>query len=89
MRGPAADRLLGLRVRIPPGAWMFVLCLLYSKDKRQKPGQSGQSSKDKVQTENNKKTSLKAWMFVSCMSHFVQVATAATSWPFVQESYRT
>jgi len=26
-RGSAADRLLGLWVRIPPGAWMFV-CLL-------------------------------------------------------------
>ena len=24
-RGFAADRLMGLRVRIPPGAWMFVL----------------------------------------------------------------
>ena len=24
----AADRLLGLRVRIPLGAWMFVLCVL-------------------------------------------------------------
>ena len=23
----AADGLLGLRVRIPPGAWMFVLCV--------------------------------------------------------------
>jgi hypothetical protein len=28
-RGFAAVRLLGLWVRIPPGAWMFVLCLLY------------------------------------------------------------
>jgi hypothetical protein len=25
-RGAAAARLLGLRVRIPPGAWMFVSC---------------------------------------------------------------
>ena len=25
-RGTAAARLLGLRVRIPPGAWMFVCC---------------------------------------------------------------
>ena len=25
-RGSAAARLLGLRVRIPPGAWMFVCC---------------------------------------------------------------
>ena len=31
-----AARLVTLRVRIPPGAWMFVL--LYSKDKRQKSG---------------------------------------------------
>ena len=23
-----ADRLLGLRIRIPPGAWMFVLCVV-------------------------------------------------------------
>ena len=33
-RGSVADRLLGLRVRIPPGAWIFVLCELHSKDKR-------------------------------------------------------
>ena len=31
-RVSAAARLLVLRVRIPPGAWMFVL---YSKDRRQ------------------------------------------------------
>ena len=30
-----AARLLGLRVRIPPGTWMFVLCVSYSKEKRQ------------------------------------------------------
>ena len=30
------SHLLGLRVRIPPGAWMFVLCVLYSKDKKAK-----------------------------------------------------
>ena len=38
------DRLLGLRVRIPPGAWMFVLCVV-SKDKRQNAGQSRQRNK--------------------------------------------
>ena len=32
-RGSAADRLLGLRVRIPAGAWMFVS---YVKDKKTK-----------------------------------------------------
>jgi len=26
-RGSAADRLLGFRVRIPPGAWMSVCCV--------------------------------------------------------------
>ena len=31
-RGSAADRLVGLRVRIPPGAWIFVL----STDKKVK-----------------------------------------------------
>jgi hypothetical protein len=28
MRECTADRLLGLRVRIPPRRWMFVLCVL-------------------------------------------------------------
>ena len=35
-RGSAADHLLGLRVRIPPGAWMSVCCVLYSTDKKAK-----------------------------------------------------
>ena len=34
-RGSAANRLLGLRVRIPPGAWMFVFCVI-NKDKEAK-----------------------------------------------------
>jgi hypothetical protein len=42
-RGSAAYRLLRLRVRIPLGAWLFVLCVLYSKDKRQ-----SQDNQDKV-----------------------------------------
>ena len=52
--GLVAYHLQGLRVWIPPGVWMFVLGVLYSKDKLQKPGQSGQRSKDKVQRENKK-----------------------------------
>ena len=36
-RGFAAIRLLGLRFRIPPRAWMFVLGVV-SKDKRQNSG---------------------------------------------------
>jgi hypothetical protein len=31
---------------------MFVLCVLYSKDKSQKPGKSGQRSADKLQRKN-------------------------------------
>jgi hypothetical protein len=38
-RGSAADRLLGLRVRIPPGIRMFVLCVQYSTHKRNKQEQ--------------------------------------------------
>ena len=49
-RGTATDRLLGLGIRIPPGAWMLVLCVLYSKRQKAKPGQSRQrSSTDEVQ----------------------------------------
>ena len=46
-RGSAADRLLGLQLRIPPGAWMLVLCVLYSKDKE---------VRTKVQREQKKKS---------------------------------
>ena len=48
-RGSASHRLLRLRVRIPPGAWMFVLCELHSKDKRH--SQDKRSSTDEVQTK--------------------------------------
>ena len=53
--GRAVDCLLGLRVRIPPGG-INVLCVLYSKDKRQKPGQSEQRSMDKVHRQNKTKS---------------------------------
>ena len=33
-RGSTVDRLLGLRVRILPGIWIFVSCVLNSKDKK-------------------------------------------------------
>ena len=46
--GYESDRFAGLKVSIPPGAWIFC-CLLYSKDKRRNPGQSGQNSTDKLQ----------------------------------------
>ena len=39
--GSAVDRLLGLRFRISPKAWMFVLCAI-NKEKRQNAGQSRQ-----------------------------------------------
>ena len=40
-----ADRLLGLRVRIPPGAGMFMsCCVVVQLGQKAQPGQSGQSS---------------------------------------------
>ena len=39
-----ASRLLGLRVRNPPGGLMFVLCVV-SKDKKANAGQSRQRHK--------------------------------------------
>jgi hypothetical protein len=48
-----ADRLLGLRVRIPPGG-MDVCVVCCTIGTKAKPGQSGQSSTDKVQRENRK-----------------------------------
>jgi hypothetical protein len=63
----AADRLLGLRVRIPPGAWMFVLVCCTEKDKRQ-----GQDNHDKeVQIkyrEQTKKIPLGARIIFSSFS---------------------
>jgi hypothetical protein len=64
-RGSAAARLLGLRVRIPPRVWMFVLCVLYSKGQKAKPGQSGQRSTDKVQRAKKKKHP--AWDMELCL----------------------
>jgi hypothetical protein len=48
-RRSAADRLLGSRIRISPWAWMFVLCVLYNKDKRQNQDKA-------VQTKYRKRT---------------------------------
>ena len=51
-----ADRLLGLRIRIPPGAWMFVLCVLYSKDKKDKRHSQDNQDKEVMQSERKKKS---------------------------------
>jgi hypothetical protein len=53
-RGFAAIRLLGLRVRIPPRAWMFVLGVV-SKDKRQNSGPWRQVRMKHRVEENTKK----------------------------------
>ena len=45
-RGSAvANRLLGLRVRIPPEAWIFLLYVLHSKDKKQNAAESRRGNK--------------------------------------------
>ena len=46
-----AARFLGLGFRIPLGSWICVFCVLYSTDKRQKPGQLDQRT-NKVQRQN-------------------------------------
>ena len=48
-RGSTAARLVGLRVRISPGSWMFVLCVLYSKAKKAQPRQTKQRRTVKIQ----------------------------------------
>jgi hypothetical protein len=48
------SRTLGLRVRIPPGAWMFVSCVV-SKDKRQNAGRRRQWHKYGWSTEYKRK----------------------------------
>jgi hypothetical protein len=53
-QGSDADRLLGLRVYVPPGSWMFLLCAFYITDRRPKPGQSRQRGKANVHSKNKK-----------------------------------
>jgi hypothetical protein len=48
-RTSVADRLLGLRVRFQPGARMFVLCQLHSKDKKYKRHSQDNQDKEVVQ----------------------------------------
>ena len=45
---------------------MFVLCVLYSKGQKVKPGQSGQRStvKDKRENKNNPASLLVNWSFI-------------------------
>jgi hypothetical protein len=45
-RGSASVLLLGLGVRMPPGAWMFVLSIV-NEDRRQTAGHSSQRHKFK------------------------------------------
>ena len=61
-RGYAAARLLGLRVRIPPGAWMC--CAVKDKGTSQ-DNQEEETSMEKVQREG-KKLPPRIWMSVSC-----------------------
>ena len=56
MRRFSAAWLLGSRVRIPPGAWIFVLCVLFSKGRMQKPGPSRHRKKYEERTWEEKKT---------------------------------
>jgi hypothetical protein len=63
-RGSAADRFLGLRVRVPPGNGCFC-CSVRTKDR--KPRQSEQTSLYKIQKANQKKIPPGLWMSVLCV----------------------
>ena len=84
LRRSAADCLLGLRVRIPAGAWIFLLCVLDRNDKRQKLEQSGQRSRDKVQRE--KKTRRRHGCLSVLSTVCWQVEVSATGRSLVQSS---
>jgi hypothetical protein len=61
-RGSAVDRLLGFRVRIPPEAWMFALCVLYSKG--QKENQDNHDKEVQTKYREQKEIPPGSWMFV-------------------------
>ena len=67
-RTSVADRLLGLRVRFQPGAWMFVLCQLHSKDKTYKRHSQDNQDKEVVHMKyrEQQKNPAGVWMFVLC-----------------------
>jgi hypothetical protein len=54
----AADRLLGFQVRILAEAWMFVLCVLYSRDKRQKARTIQTKKRVRLKYNDNNKENL-------------------------------
>jgi hypothetical protein len=65
-RGSTAGRLLGLRVRILPGAWMFVLCMWFSKDKRQETRTVRTREVQRSTKRERKRILPEAWRSVSC-----------------------
>jgi hypothetical protein len=48
-------RLVGLRVRIPPGTWMFVLCDVEQTKKQSQDNQDKEISTEKVQRANRRR----------------------------------
>jgi hypothetical protein len=61
-----------------------VLCMLFSKDKRQSQDETGQSSTDKVQERTEKKNPTRGMVVVSVVC--CQVEVSATGRSFVQRS---
>jgi hypothetical protein len=93
-RGSSAARLLGSWVRIPPGAWMFVLCFFVwtiTWNIRWHAGQKGFQQYKWIKGENpginNKKKSRLGHVCLSVVSVVCcQVEVSATGWSFVQRS---
>ena len=84
-RGSAADRLLGLRVRIPPGGH-GCLCCVVSKNKKTKCRTIKTKERSKDEAQRSKKDTKKNLWGYGCPS-VVQVAASATSWSLVKRSH--
>jgi hypothetical protein len=85
-RRSTADRLLRLRVWIPPGTWMFVLCVLYNKDKRQSQDIQDKEVRKKYKARTKKNPSgvmdvCRLWVLCVC-----QVEDSAKGRSLVQRS---
>jgi hypothetical protein len=80
-RVSAADR-----VRVPPGAWMFVLSVLYNKDKRHSQDNRDKGVQMKYREQQKKKVPPGAWMFFYCECCVCQVEVSATGRSLVQRS---
>ena len=58
---------------------MFVLCVMYSKDNRQKPEQSGQRSTDKYKEREREREKIPSLSVVSVVCRQIEVSATGRS----------